>query len=215
VPELGEPEPLVGQPPGQIRRRPQATGGQQLAGRPDRQRQVIAVLDDGPDRGRPPRGMSSAGRREERRRVLGFQRGQVDGVHTGHARYAGAGGHQDRTRPAAGQQRHELAGGGHIVQHDEQRPVRRPAAEGAYAAFQAGRDEIQRRTRVVQDRVQHIGGIERPVVTVAQVGVQLAVREPVLQRVRGVDREGGLARSGRAEDDDEPGRGPGPVWASE
>ncbi len=108
---------------------------------------------------------------------------------------------------SGGHQRGDPAGAGRVVDQDEEPPAGAVGAvepgEFVQAEVAAGRFDAER----AQEAAQHLGRVLGRALAVAEVGVQLAVREPLAQQVRGVHGECGLADAGRSGEEGAPGAG--------
>ena len=108
---------------------------------------------------------------------------QVEGEHLGtgvgvQAGQPGPAGHHGAARRGAGQQRPHLVLAVRVLQHDQQPPIGRQAAEEPAEVLLGGRQPVRRDTERDQEAPQHRGGLaRRPArVPAEQVGVQLPVR---------------------------------------
>ena len=181
---------------GQPGQRPRPVPGEQAGQQRDRQRQEPRQLHHLRDLARAARG---AGRQpgEHLRRLLRRQHIQQHRRdRAGQVAQVPAAGHQHQAPPAPGQQRGDLARAGRVIQH-QQRPLPGhlvPPHPGP--PVQVTRQEPGIGPRGGQQRGQRVFWPDRfaPGGVGVQVDEQLPVRELLPQHVRGVHRQGGLAR---------------------
>ncbi len=156
---------------------------------------------------------------QERQGVLGAERvepQQMRPVADGQAAQALSAG-AEHTGGAARNQRAQLVGAEHVVEHDEDALTVEQTAVQRRTAGRVRGDACVVHPEAAQHLEQGLGSAQRTAfhARTAQVDVELPVRKVLRQPVGEFEREGTLAHSGRTVDDDDRGGGPPPVVLGE